>query len=485
MNDHPRSSRRRRHGWLVTVVLGVACAPGAPPPSPAAPSPAAPAARDPAASAEDAALYALPLVVMDLTREQFFSDPVSADAAPGQFLHIPILANPTFRSVVRPNVDTLYSAAWLDLGAEPVLLSLPPSDGRYYLIQCMDAWTNVFAAPGIRTLGNRAARYAIVGPTWRGEVPPGVEVLRAATRMVWVLGRVYVRDAADLPAARAFQRKLDLRPASRAGDASFTGASPHPPGPTPRRIMRDRLHDLGAEAFYERFTRLTVDNPPAADDAPFVRSVLAPLGVAPGAAIHWASLPEANRRALSDGLARTLAALSDRAQLDRQRPVQPTGWSSLAATVAQGTYGTSYRVRAAVAAVGLGANLRADAVYLNANIDGNREPLDGSKRYRLRFAPGQAPPVRAFWSITLYDEQGYLIPNPAERHAVKSGDALTREADGSIVLLLQPDDPGPDHRASWLPTPPQRRFELSLRAYWPDAALLDGAWTPPAVLPAP
>jgi hypothetical protein len=475
----------------MTAALCLACARGAPLPSPAATAapPTATAAETAAPAtaiaAEDAALYALPLVVMDLTREQFFSDPVSADATPGRFLHIPILANPTFRSVVRPNVDTLYSSAWLDLGAEPVLLSVPPSNGRYYLVQCMDAWTNVFAAPGIRTLGNRGARYAIVGPTWHGDLPPGVEVLRAPTRMVWVLGRIHVRDAADLPAARAFQHQLDLRPASHAGDPSFTAASPHPPGPTPRRIMRDRLHDLSAELFFERFTLLTIDNPPAPDDAPFVRDVLAPLGVPPGRPVSWASLPEANRRALSDGLSHALAALEDRAQLDRQRTLTPTGWSSLAATVAQGNYGTSYRVRAAVAAIGLGANLRADAVYLNANVDGNRQPLDGSKRYRLRFAPGQLPPVRAFWSITLYDEQGYLIANPAERYAIKSGDALVHEADGSVVLQLQPDDPGPDHRAGWLPTPEHRRFELSLRAYWPDAALLDGAWIPPAVLPAP
>ncbi|HEY0986505.1 MAG TPA: DUF1214 domain-containing protein, partial [Kofleriaceae bacterium] len=115
----------------------------------------------------------------------------------------------------------------------------------------------------------------------------------------------------------------------------------------------------------------------------------------------------------------------------------------------------------------------------------NRQPLDGSKRYRLTFPAGQTPPVRAFWSITLYDDQGYLIANPAERYAIKSGDDPPREPDGSLAILLSPDDPGPAHRASWLPTPANKPFELSLRAYWPDDALLDGRWTPPAIAPLP
>ena len=469
---------------LCVVAWAAACArPAAPPPAPAA---AASAAADPAARAEQAALYALPLVIMDLTREQFFADPIAVDATPGRFLHIPILGNPTFRAVVRPNVDTLYSTAWLELGDEPVLLTLPPSNGRYFLVQCMDAWTNVFAAPGIRTLGDRAARYAIVGPGWHGEVPAGVELVRSPTRMAWLLGRIYVRDPADLGAARAFQRQLDLRPASRAGDAAWSGVYPHPRDPSapPRRIMRELVRALGPEALFERFARLTAGNPPAPDDAPFVRDVLAPLGLAPGRALRWASLSEASRSALTAGLERALHALEDRAEMDRRRAVTPTGWSSLG-DVAIGAFGTSYAARAGVAAIGLGANLREDAIYLNANVDAGGRPLDGGQRYRLRFAADQAPPVRAFWSVTLYDEQGYLVANPAERYAVKSGDDPAREPDGSLVIYLQPDDPGPAHRANWLPTPDHQRFELSLRAYWPGEPLLRGAWIPPAVTPAP
>jgi hypothetical protein len=467
---------------LLAVLAAVGCTRPAPP----AAAPTTSAAADP--RADRAALYALPLVIMDLTREQFFADPMAADATPDRFLHIPILGNPSFRSVVRPNVDTLYSTAWLDLDREPVLLTLPPGDGRYFLIQCMDAWTNVFAAPGTRTLGNRGATYAIVGPDWHGEPPAGAEVLRAPTPMVWVLGRIYVRDPDDLPAARAFQRRLDLRPASRASDAAYQAALPHPRDPGARRpIMRDLLHDLGPAAFFERFARLAATNPASPPDPEVVRDVLTPLGLGlvRSAPMTWSGLDPATRSALADGLERVLARLADPEERRQHSAVTPTGWSSLAPGLGQGNYGMNYEARAAVAAIGLGANLRIDAIYMNASVDAAGQPLDGSRRYRLRFAAGAAPPVHAFWSVTLYDEQGYLVANPIARYAIKSGDPGVAEPDGAVVIDLGPDDPGPERRASWLPTPAHQRFELSLRAYWPDDALLQDRWSPPAVVPVP
>jgi hypothetical protein len=477
----PASPPRAFAGALSALALCSACTPAAPAASPAAPSSPTAAAADPAARAGEAAMYALPLVIMDLTREEFFGNPVAADATPDRFLHVPILGNPTFRAVVRPNVDTLYSTAWLALGDEPVVLSVPPSNGRYFLVQCMDAWTNVFSAPGTRTLGDKGGRYAIVGPDWHGDAPADAELVRAPTKMVWVLGRVYVRDQADLPDARKFQRQIDLRPVSKIGDASYQGVYPHPPQPGARRpIMRERLLALGPQAFYERFAGLTAANPPTAQDAPFIRSVLVPLGLAPGMQMTWAGLTESQRRTLSAALDRVVHNLTDRTKLAAAREPSPTGWTSMAAELGQGSFGTNYQARAVVAAIGLGANLRADAIYMNDGVDAKREPLDGDKRYRLTFPAGQTPPVRGFWSITLYDDQGYLVANPVERYAVKSGDPLVAEPDGSLVVYLQPDDPGPDHRANWLPTPAHQRFELSLRGYWPGDDLLAGRWMPPA-----
>ena len=389
-----------------------------------------------------AALYALPLVIMDLTREETTAVPGAADAAVNRFRHLPTLANPRFRAVVRPNVDTIYSTAWLDLAAEPVLMTLPPSNGRYFMIQCMDAWTNVFADPGIRTLGNKGATYAITGPDWHGSLPEGVTEIRAPTRMVWVLGRVYVRDQADLPAARAYQQQLDIRPLSRSSDASFRSAYPHPAGRNAKRpIMMDLLKSIGPEAFFERFMKLTVANPPAPQDAQFIKDVLEPLGLAPGKPAGWESIGYFNRRALAFALERVLDRLADRTSLERQRMVTPSGWSGMSEKTPQGSYGTNYPVRAAVAVLGLGANLRADAVYFNASGDGNGKRLDGGKHYHLTFAAGKAPPERGFWSVTLYDDKGYLVASPIGRYAIKSGDDLVYQPDGSLVIYLQPDDP--------------------------------------------
>ena len=468
---------RLRAGVCAAVVLlltsTVACVTGSSPETPEA------LAR----LAAQAAAYALPLVIMDLTREQASADP---GAEPNRFLHSTSLANTSSRAVVRPNVDTLYSSAWLDLTAEPAVLTVPPNRGRYFMIQCMDAWTNVFADPGVRTLGNAPAAYAIVGPDWRGNPPAGATVVRAPTRMVWVLARVYARNGEDLPAARDYQRQLDVRPLSRTGDASFQSTYARPEvGSAQRPVVKDLLARMGPEAFFERFLTLTAANPPAPQDAPFIGRVLDPLGLSPGGPRPWGSIPPSDRDALGLGLNTVLDAFGSRAAAAPGRPQTVNGWLGVPGTdgFPIGSYGTNYFARAAVAVLGLGANLPADAVYPNTSRDASGNRLDGSRAYRLRFDAGRTPPVRGFWSVTLYDEQGFLVANSLGRYAIRSGDDLVYEPDGSLLIYLQPDDPGSAHRANWLPTPRGEPFALTLRAYWPTDQLLGGRWAPPPVVP--
>ncbi len=434
--------------------------------------------------AAEAYVYAYPLVLTDLTREASLSSPVADNITPNRFLHIPILANAGFRTVVRPNVDTIYSAAWVDLTREPVLMTVPASDGVYFMIQCLDAWTNVFAAPGTRTQGNSARTYAIVGPGWQGTLPASVERLQAPTAMVWIIGRIDANRKGSLAAAQAYQKKLDLRPLSRVGDPAFEAARPtlrltRPPArPTPK----DQVAAMPPRAFFTRFAALLPANPPAAADAPFIDRVLTPLGLRPGA-LDWDALPAETRAALEQGSVQALAAMRAAGRAGQGETVN--GWTGLGgARAVLGDYGTDYPTRAVVALLGLGANLVVDAVYLNAAVDRDGAALDGSRRYTITFPPGTTPPARAFWSITLYDREGYLIDSPGDRFAVKGGDGLVREADGSLVLRLQPGDPGAALRPNWLPTPSGSAFELSMRIYWPEMRATDGGWQPPPIVPA-
>jgi hypothetical protein len=149
-----------------------------------------------------------------------------------------------------------------------------------------------------------------------------------------------------------------------------------------------------------------------------------------------------------------------------------------------GRYGTDYRLRAGVALIGFGANLPEDAVYPTTDRDGNGDPLTGGRAYRLRFPPGNLPPARAFWSLSVYDGEGYLLPGVGGRHRLGSSDALQRDADGGLTLYLQPEAPVGDARANWLPLPPSGPVQLTLRLYEPGGEVLAGRWQPPAVMPA-
>lgn len=202
--------------------------------------------------------------------------------------------------------------------------------------------------------------------------------------------------------------------------------------------------------------------------------------VSPGA---WESISPSNRQALATGLGDVLNASSSPLSIRQGHRRRVNGWD-MPGRGLQDSYGAHYAVRAAVAVLGLAAKDRADGTHFNASVDGTGQRLDGSISYRLTFGPGGTPPAKAFWSITLYDDQGYLVANPLNRYAIRPGEGLAHEPDGTLVIYLQPNDPGRGHRANWLPTPSGRTYELSLRAYWPNEALLDGQWAPPPIVPA-
>ncbi len=413
-------------------------------------------------------LFGYPLVIMDVTRE----NTVQATGVQNGLVRIREFPDARFKYVVRPNVDTLYTSAFVDMAAGPWVFEMPPNDQRYELMQFMDGWTDVFADPGTRTAGPAGGRYLLVGPDWKGESPTGMTLLRAPTRIVWLLGRTQTNGTADYETVHRIQDGLKLRRladwysgrAETQAPRKAAGTRPPPPAA--------RMRDMDVEAFFTRLAMLMVENPPAAADAPMI-ATLARLGVEPGRAPRWGAI---DRWCVS--LGRWLADRKISIGVKEPRNLV-RGWLTPPSNL--GNYGTDYGTRAAVAMVGLGANLPADAIYPTTRVDAGGHALDGSHRYRLHFAPGELPPVRAFWSVTAYGADDFLIDNPTARYALGDRDRLAFNSDGSLDLLIQAEPPAADLRSNWLAVRVGEPFELTARLYWPGAKALDGRWSMPAV----
>jgi hypothetical protein len=416
------------------------------------------AAQDTRAIAEQAYTFAYPLVIMDLTRQD-----AAANAPANVFSHAPAFPDDRFHAIVRPNADTLYSTAWLDLAKEPILLHVPDTRGRYYMMQILDAWTETVAVPGKRTTGTGEGWFAIAGPGWKGKLPAGVRRIDSPTNMVWLLGRIQTNTAADYTAVRELQRQFRLMPLSRYPDGEARpGASPAPAsGRVPPPV---RAAQMSAAEFFRRFAELLEQNPPHAEDGPMMAK-LARIGIAPG---KFQPVYAVALEAGAQAAAKRLSGLRVRAG----------GWSQFQGSI--GRYGTDYAARAAVARTGLGANPREDAVYLSAAQDAGGAQLDGANAYRMHFAREQLPPVNAFWSLTLYDSDGYFAANAIRRNAIGDRDKLAFNADGSLDLWIQASEPE-EGTSNWLPAP-AGHFSLMLRLYWPDERVLEGTWAPPRVV---
>jgi len=413
-------------------------------------------------------IYGYPLLLMDATR-------ASWPTPTNRFAHAAEFPDDRFTDVVSPNVDTLYSPAWLDLTKEPIVLALPDVGRRYYTMPLLDAWTNVIAAPGTRTTGNGKGAFAIIGPDWSGDLPSTVEAIQSPTNMVWLIGRTYTAGKRDYDAVHAIQRQYKLAPLRawvKTGEAPAAAAMPMTSTGEPPVAQVDKL---AAAPFFARLARLMKANPPAAGDEPLVRR-LGLLGIAPGEPFDPARLPASIVDAVEGGVAAARARLRGAGPDAMGKVVN--GWRM---RTDLGRYGTNYEQRAVVAIVGLGANLAEDSVYPGTNVDAAGQPLSGEHRYRLRFSPGALPPVRSFWSLTIYNDKHFLVANPIGRYALGDRDPTRAEPDGTLDLLIQRDDPGPEKRANWLPAP-AAGFTLALRLYFPKPAVLDGTWRPPAVV---
>jgi hypothetical protein len=425
----------------------------------------------------DAYLYFYSLITMEITRKQ------STNIEPGKqfgkgpmntFTNVPAYPPADFKGVVRANFDTLYSVAWLDMTGEPMIVSAPDTGGRYYLLPMLDMWTDVFASPGWRTTGTQAADYVVTPPGWSGAVPAGMTRIMAPTPYVWIIGRTKTDGPPDYDAVHKIQAGYKVTPLSQWGRPAQPVEVKIDPAfdmTTPPKVQVDTMP---AGKYFAYAAELLKVHPPHLTDEPIVAQ-LRRIGIEPGKSFDIEKADPAIRSAL--------ASVPDEAQKLMAWKI-PTlarvanGWSMNTDTM--GVYGNYYLKRAIVAQVGLGANLPEDAIYpLNLGDETGR-PLDGANKYVLHFEKGDTPPARAFWSVTLYDAEGFQVANALNRFAVSSWMPFRYNADGSLDLYFQNETPGKDKEANWLPAP-KGAFNLTMRLYAPRSEALTGKWNPPPV----
>jgi hypothetical protein len=425
----------------------------------------------------EAYTYLYPLVLMDTTRRQ------AINVEPGKvigrgpmnvFTHVPIFPPADFRDVVRPNFDTLYSIAWLDLTKEPMVVAAADTQGRYYLLPMLDMWTDVFASPGKRTTGTGADQFAVVPPGWHGKLPEGVQRIDAPTSYVWIIGRTQTDGPKDYEAVHKVQDGYTITPLSQWGKKPEPLKAVIDPAVDMKTAPMLQVSAMAAGMYFAYAAELLKINPPHITDQPIIARMRR-IGIEPGKSFDLGKADPAVIRALERAAPDALKAMQ--AKIPTLARVV-NGWSMNTDTM--GVYGNYYLKRAAVALFGLGANVPEDAVYPINLGDADGKPLIGANKYVLAFAKNEIPPVGAFWSITLYDKDGFPTANALNRNAIGDRDELKFNADGSVDLYFQNESPGKDKETNWLPTP-TGDFNLTMRLYAPKLEVLDGQWAPPAV----
>ncbi|MFT3812169.1 MAG: DUF1254 domain-containing protein [Acidovorax sp.] len=445
----------------------------------AAPQRPAISAEDAYAIGVDAYTYAYPMVIMEMTRRYRTNavapDPKTRQQPLNQFAHATEYADATIRSVVRPNADTLYSSMFFDVGKEPIVLTLPDTGDRYHVIPFMDMFTDVFATLGTRSNGNGGGVYALVGPRWKGQLPAGVERIDSPTDVGYIIGRIQANGPSDYGFVHKLQAGLNAVPLSAWGQQGYKPPQgtidPTVDMKTPPPFLVEKMEPA---AFFALFAELLKRNPPHATDVGMVER-LKRVGIVPGQSFDLNQASEPVRNALVRAAPDAMRRIRERA---KTVGFIHDGWNNSREKL--GVYGNDYLLRAFIAYAGLGALPNEEALYPMAAKDGDGQPLTGASRYVLHFEKAQLPPVKAFWSLTMYGADQFFVPNALNRYAIGDRDKLAYNADGSLDLYIQKDSPGADKESNWLPAP-AGPFTMNLRLYYAANEALDGRWLAPPV----
>ena len=390
---------------------------------------------------QEAYIFGYPLVTMDMVRkhETNVREPDGAHAPMGQLIKLRSYPPVDDHAAAAPNADTLYTMVWLDVSDEPWVFGIPEMGDRFYIMPMLSAYNEVFFVAGTRATGGGAQEYAIAGPGWSGTLPEGVTLVESPTALVWILGRVYCSGPEDYAAVHELQDRFSSVPLSAYG----TPYTP-PPGAVDETVdmetaVREQANHLPLEAFFAYVAELLKENPPKPEDAEIVER-MAEIGLVPGQDFDGTKLPR-----LGHKLDPKLALLDLVRTMKGKELVN--GWLYWTSDVGQ--YGTDYETRALVTLLGPGMNFAEDAVYPLSQKDADGDEYDGSEhRYVMRFEKGGMPPVKGFWSLTVYDSEFFFVPNAIDRYCLSQRDAFVANEDGSVDLYIQAESPGPD----WMPT---------------------------------
>lgn len=415
---------------------------------------------------EDAYVYAFPLVIMDATKISATNteEAFTKKAPVNQFIHSAALADAQFRTVVTPNVDTIYSQVWYDLSEEPMVYELPETD-RFCKVQVLDGWTNTAAVL------DKAGAYAITLSTWEGNLPEGVTRIDVPTSMAWSITRIVLSGEEDLPNVYAIQEKMKLMPLSD----YISGDTYEPPRGSYSEendyIPVDKVLSMDPVTFFNKANELMVKNSPAVADKEMLEKIAA-VNIGPGM--------EFDTSVLTGDVAENWKTMLTEVRLklikEGQKFSKKLGqWDYFGEPI--GDFNTEYAYRALVALAGLGANTVEVALYPKIEQDADGNTLTGEKSYLLHFESYPQVLEGGFWSVTAYGDDDFLIDNPIDRYCINDRSGLQANDDGSVDIILSED--APENTRNWLPVG-DGGFHLYMRIYTPDMDALD-TWTAPTI----
>lgn len=438
------------------------------------------------AIAEQGYIYGLPLVMNYAIMNEYAVDKGGSQFK-ATFNHIksePRLFTFKDTAVLSPNSDTPYSVAWLDLRAEPVVITVPEVDkDRYYSVQLVDGNLYNDGYIGSRTTGNQAGSYAVVGPDWQGDTPEGVgKVFHSTTPFMNVIFRTQLFNPKDMANVEKIQAGYKVQPLSAFQGKPAPAAAP--------KIDFMPATSAGVKTHFWSYLSAALNYIPESDKDQDIRAKLASIGVSPGQTFDMKRLSTEHQQAIADGMKVGDDKIN---QLVSSGATDVNGWQVGSMWGDRTFYNGDWLKRAGGAKAGIYGNDAAEAMYLLSRSDSKGQVLDGSKHnYTLTFAANQLPPVNSFWSVTMYySDNQLLVENPINRYLVNSPMLadMKKNADGSLTLYIQHDSPGKDKESNWLPAP-NGPIYLALRMYWPvpaseSASVLPpgkGTWQPPGIM---